>query len=622
VGEEAFAQKTTAEAREYRFTASPLQQSLDYLIKLLSALVVAFCVLYVVIYFLQPQASSHDEKLQRERDLARAVAATVTSMVPQGLVPMATLAMILGAVRMASRGAIVQRLSAVESMAAVNVLCMDKTGTLTTNRLRLERVHALDDAPDAAVQARLRLFAWASADSSNKSILALRAALGGMDHEIQVLDQLPFKSQNRYSAVRVAHQQSELVLVLGACEALRPHVEGNSWEPVWKELLCTGLRLLLFAEASTPDVPAFHGTLDSFRLRPLGLVALRDELRAEASAVLRDLAGQGVTLKIISGDNPETVRATVGHLDLPFAREPVVSGDELAKAQDAASLIRSRGVFGRVAPQQKVQIVAALQEQGCHVAMIGDGVNDVLPIKKADLGIAMGEGSAASKTVSGLVLENNNFALLPALLDEGRNILRNLRRCGKLFLTKNVYSLMLIVGSLFGLPFPYVPQQVTLLNFLTIGIPAFLITLSKERSTVAMRPGFLRDIARFVLPTGIVLGIAGLVMLALAAHYEADEKTERTLLLSTLVLLGLGNILRALRHGESGSLHGDTRFRWLAAVGLPVYLLMMYLPPTGRFFELTPLTWMHWGMVFSIAAPAFVVCELSDRAQVRWYGSW
>src|SRR5262249_27262132 len=154
---------------------------------------------------------------------------------------------------------------------------------------------------------------------------------------------------------------------------------------------------------------------------------------------------------------------------------PVVSGDELAKADNADHLIRSRGVFGRVAPRQKMQIVATLQGQGCHVAMIGDGVNDVLPIKKADLGIAMGEGSAASKTVSGLVLENNNFELLPATLDEGRNILRNLRRSGKLFLTKNVYSLMLIVASLFGLPFPYVPQQVTLLNFLTIGIPAFLI---------------------------------------------------------------------------------------------------------------------------------------------------
>jgi cation-transporting ATPase E len=619
VGAEAFAQKTTVEAREYRFTASPLQRSLDNLIKLLTALVVAFCALYVIVFLLQPPPESEAERLQRERNLARAVAATVTSMVPQGLIPMATLAMILGAVRMAARGAVVQRISAVESMAAVNVLCMDKTGTLTTNRLRLERVHVLNGTPDELVRERLRLFAWASVDTWSKSIQALRAALGKVAGELHLLDQLPFKSQNRYSAVRVRNKDSEHLLVLGACEALRPHVEGNAWEPIWKNLLCTGLRLLLFAESSASDVPAFRGSLDGCRLRPLGLVALSDELRAEAGGVLEDLAAQGIAFKIISGDNPETVRATVGHLNLPLACEPVVSGDELARADDAANLIRARAVFGRVAPRQKVQIVATLQAQGSHVAMIGDGVNDVLPIKKADLGIAMGEGSAASKTVSGLVLENNNFELLPTTLDEGRNILRNLRRSGKLFLTKNVYSLILIVGSLFGLPFPYVPQQVTLLNFLTIGIPAFLITLSKERSTAAMRPGFLREIARFVLPTGVILGIAGLVMLLLAAHYVGDERTDRTLLLSALVLLGLGNILRILRHGEAGSLHGDTRFRWLAAGALPVYLLTMYLPPTAHFFELTPLAWPQWVLVLCVAVPAFVACKLIDKCGERWY---
>jgi cation-transporting ATPase E len=618
VGAEAFAQKTTVEAREYRFTASPLQRSLDYLIKLLTALVVVFCALYVAIYYLQAPAGSHEEKLEGERNLARSVAATVTSMVPQGLIPMATLAMILGAVRMAARGAVVQRISAVESMAAVNVLCMDKTGTLTTNRLRLERVHVLNGAPDELVRERLRLFAWASVDTGSKSIQALRAALGEVAGDLHLLDQLPFKSQNRYSAVRVRNKDSDHVLVLGACEALRPHVEGDAWEPTWKDLLSTGQRLLLFAEAKADEVPAFRGSLDGCRLRPLGLLALSDELRAEAGAVLEDLAGQGIAFKIISGDNPETVRATVGHLELPLAREPVVSGDELAKADDAANLIRARGVFGRVAPRQKLQIVATLQAQGCHVAMIGDGVNDVLPIKKADLGIAMGEGSAASKTVSGLVLENNNFELLPATLDEGRNILRNLRRSGKLFLTKNVYSLMLIVGSLLGLPFPYLPQQVTLLNFLTIGIPAFLITLSKERSTAAMRPGFLREIARFVLPTGVILGAAGLVMLLFSAYQFADEKTERTLLLSTLVLLGLGNILRVLRHGESGSLHGDTRFRWLTTAALPVYLLMMYVPPTARFFELAPLAWTQWGVVLSVVVPAFLLCKVVDRLERRW----
>src|SRR5262249_40614733 len=281
----------------------------------------------------------------------------------------------------------------------------------------------------------------------------------------------------------------EQVLVLGAGEALRPFLEADhSWEAIGKELLPTGLRLLLFAEGEE-IAPSGDGARSffllhsaSFLLRPLALIALSDELRPEAGGVREARGERGIGFKILSGDNPETVRATVGHLRLPLAREPVVAGDQLAAAPDAAAVIRDRSVFGRVAPQQKVAIVTTLQTQGQHVAMIGDGVNDVLPIKKADLGIAMGEGRAATRTVAGLVLENNNFDLLPATLAEGRIILRNLRRAGKLFLLKNVYTLLLIVlgVGVFGLAFPYEPQQVTLLNSLTIGVPVFAITLSRR----------------------------------------------------------------------------------------------------------------------------------------------
>jgi cation-transporting ATPase E len=624
VGAAAFAQQTTVEARSYLFSASPIQKSLDTLIKVLTAIVVFFCALYVVFYFLQGPRESASERTERERHLAKSVAATVTSMVPQGLIPMATLAMILGAVRMATRGAVVQRISAVESMAAVNVLCMDKTGTLTTNRLRLEKLQPLDGTPEGIARERLRLFAWASVDSGSKSIQALRTALGGALNGVELLDQLPFKSQNRYSAVRVRCQNSKHTLVLGAAEALRPyfaevfqsrererpeqlpsaapvaHAPGS--ESSEETLLKTGLRLLLFAEALSAVTP-FHGSLDGLQLRPLALLGLSDELRPQAGAVLEDLAGQGIGFKIISGDNPETVRATVGTLDLPLAREPVVAGDDLASSNDANYLIRTRSVFGRIAPRQKMQIVTALQAQGSHVAMIGDGVNDVLPIKMADLGIAMGEGSAASKTVSGLVLENNNFELLPATLEEGRTIVYNLRRSAKLFLTKNVYSLMLITGSLFGLAFPYVPQQVTLLNFLTIGVPAFLITLSKQPKAKPTRGRFLREVGRFVLPTGLAIGAAGLVILRLGGLWY-DEQTARTLLLSTLVLSGIGTLARVLSD--------DRRLRWLAVAVLPIYLPAMYIPVLGRFFELTPLTMGQWGLAVLSAALAFALCLLGN----------
>ncbi|HEY7156032.1 MAG TPA: HAD-IC family P-type ATPase [Gemmataceae bacterium] len=614
VGAASFAQRTAHEARSYHYSASPIQQSINRLLVVLTGTAIVLCLSYVVLNRLRPVSRT---------DLWQMIAATITSMVPQGLVLMATLAFVLGAVRMSRRGALVRRLSAVESMASIDTLCMDKTGTLTTNRLRLEKVCPLDESlPEETIRARLRLFASASLDHGSKSLAALRAALGEVHAE--TLDQLPFKSQNRYSAVRVRDGSTERVLVLGAGEALRPFLRYmDKWETEWRDMLGTGSRLLFFADAEGLSDRKFAGSLEGFSLRPLALVALSDELRPEARHVLEELADQSIGFKVLSGDHADTVRAAIAPLAAgtnaaavkALAETPVVSGAELQAASDPAELIRTRHVFGRVSPRQKVEIVAALKKQGLHVAMIGDGVNDVLPIKNAHLGIAMGDGAAASKTVAGIVLETNDFALLPETLEEGRVILRNLRRAGKIFLVKNVFSVVLIVGALgvFGLPFPYLPRQVTLLNFLTIGVPAFLIMLSRERSAAASAPRFLREVGSFAIRTGVVIGVAGLLLLWLSNRvWRDDETTQRTLLLSLLVLMGLTTILRALSDGAVRPSTGDRRFRWLAAAALLIYLAIMYWGPVGGFFDLTPLTALQWVRVLPVACGAYLALWLSD----------
>ncbi len=404
VGAQSFAQRTAHEARSYRYTASPIQISINCLLAVLTAAAVVLCLGYFVLYELG------DVPLT---DLWRMIAATITSMVPQGLVLMATLAFVLGAVRMSRRGALVHRLNAVESMASIDTLCMDKTGTLTTNRLHLENVFVLDETmPEEEVRRRLRMFASASLDRGSKSLAALRVALG--ETETELLDQLPFKSQNRYSAVRVIGRPREPsgaasaaqlaapttevgaasragqvvplgsrhlppagslehVLVLGACESLRPFTgETKRWEARERDLLGAGLRLLLFAEAENAPDRVFAGSLDGFALRPLALVALSDELRPEARRVLEELASQGIRFKVLSGDHADTVRATLAPLaagtNAPaieaLAQTPVVSGAELQAAADPAELIRTRCVFGRVSPAQKVEIIAALKKQG------------------------------------------------------------------------------------------------------------------------------------------------------------------------------------------------------------------------------------------------------------------
>jgi len=621
VGTASFANRTSIQARRYHVSASPLTRVINRLVQILSYTAAVLCLLYTIAFFLESRPP--EENKAATRAYVGMIAATITSMVPQGMVLTATIAFSVGAVLMSRRGALVQHLNAVETMAAVDVICTDKTGTLTTNRLKLDHVTCLHPTlGEAEVRRRLAWFAGASIDRQNKNLEALRDALGSADADL--IDQIPFKSANRYSAVRVRADGGEHLLVLGAPETLATRVNDwlavnggdDAWQSSLDSLRKRGLRVLLLAQAPVFTL-ADKTVLPDWPLEPLALACLADELRPEAADVLQKLHEQGIAFKVISGDNPETVKGTVSHLDLPLARDPVVTGAELAQSPNASALIRERSVFGRVSPEQKVQIVDTLKKEGFCVAMIGDGVNDVLPIKKADLGIAMGAGSQASKTVAGLVLETNNFALLPETLEEGRTIVRNLRRTSKLFLVKNVYSLILILtyfcGS-FGFYFPYVPQQVTLLNWSVIGIPAITIAFSRQRSTQATKPRFLREVGSFALRTGILFGIAGIVIQFLAQDlHPGEEPTQRAMLLSTLVLLGISALWRALDDGEPAHMPRDWTFRMLGLLAIPLFLFAMYTPFAAEFFELVRLGWTEWAYVSAVALATYGATLLTDR---------
>lgn len=594
VGLEAFAHHTTVAARDYQFRPGPLQNTLNVLIRALTAIALVLCGSYVVLYVIRDMPTT---------DLVQMVAATITSLVPQGLVLMATVALTLGAVRLTARGAAVQRLAAVEAMASVDVLCTDKTGTLTTNELTVDSIHIVA-GDESTRRAALGLFVWATVDEGNRSIRALRSVLDKPDHAYAVVDQIPFQSQNRFSAVRVRTYQSERILVLGSLDALRARFDGEGIGPIeerFRELLPLGLRLLAFAEGMSP---AFDGPL-----RPVALIALRDELRPDAPIVLQKLGGQGVRIVVLSGDHPETVRATISHLNVALDAGEIRTGAELDVAPDREILVAKTSIFGRVTPQQKKEIVRTLQRQGHRVAMIGDGVNDILVVKSADLGIAMGAGTSATKTVAGLVLENDRFDLLPLVLDEGRTVVHNVRRAARLFLLKNVYTLILIV-VLVGIlreAFPYLPQQVTLLNALTIGGPVLLLLIGKAPPGVAVRPAFLPEIARFVFGMGLPIGIAGLLVWQTGAGVEE----KRTLLLTTLILAGLVVVLIT---GE-----GDHRLTAWVCFALLVYFVLMSIAPLAYFFALTPLNRVQWATAMAAALLAVSIGQLTISVYSRWF---
>jgi cation-transporting ATPase E len=279
-------------------------------------------------------------------------------------------------------------------------------------------------------------------------------------------------------------------------------------------------------------------------------------------------------------------------LGIVDSEEPVFTGKQLESASQKAEAIRDHTIFGRVSPQQKLQIIETLQKGGAQVGMIGDGVNDILALKKSDMGIAMGSGSSAARTVAGMVLEKDDFSLLPKVMRQGKVILSNLRKAAKLFLLKNVYTLLLIIVGmgLFGYEFPYLPQQVSLLNALTIGGPAFLILIQRRQESQPPKghPGeFLQEVGIFALTSGLITGLLGLAVWIISRNEMGNDiETDRTLVLTSVILMGLGNVW----------LIGKTDRRlhlWIGFAGL-IYLLVMYLPISAYFFELQPLGLLPW----------------------------
>jgi cation-transporting ATPase E len=354
--------------------------------------------------------------------------------------------------------------------------------------------------------------------------------------------------------------------------------------------------------------------------QPLALIGFRDEIRPEAVAALINLHAQGIDFKVLSGDHPETVRSALATLSVPIDDNLIMSGPELAKAKDSEAIIHRCKIFGRLAPRQKQEIIASLQRQGNFVAMLGDGVNDILSIKQADLGIAMGAGSAATKTVAGLVLMHDDFSLLPAAMTEARIVVHNLRHAGKLFLVKNVYTVLLVMLSMiaFAVSFPYLPQQVTLLNLLTIGLPAAIITFGRDAGPQTNRSLFLYEIVFFAVTTGVIIGLAGCVLLLLSACWRHDPTSmQRTLLLALLVFLVPQTLIRAFRYAvRLNSLH-TLLLLGVTLLALPLYITAVYLKPTADFFRLEPLKWADWTLVIAVLIPTMIGLTLLDWTVIR-----
>ena len=496
VGESAYANRIAAEAKVFARTSSEIQTSLDKLLVYIT---------WILVFAtpLQLWSQFNVNETGNWRDAAIKATGGLVGLVPEGLVLLTTLAFLTAAVQLTRQQVLVQELPAVEGLARVSVICLDKTGTLTTGNIAFEKLHLLGEANELEVHAALQ--AIANDTNANDTLSTIAQAIPRVQPWIQT-ERIPFNSTRKWQALQ---SESNGSWYLGAPEILSV----GSTPALVQELASEGRRVLMLGRSNQPI------NIDSLPsdLVPAALISLIEEIRPDAASTLAYFAEQGVTIKIISGDNPVTVGAIARRLGLQIddVCDARTLGDE---ASDMKDVIHTTTVFGRVTPEQKRSIVQALQETGEVVAMTGDGVNDALALKRADIGIAMNNGAPATKAVAQLILLDGQFSHLPSVINEGRRVISNVERVANLFLAKNAMSLVAIVSAaILSMPFPLLPRHLTLLSSITIGIPAFILALGPN--TDRFRPGFLQRVLSFAVPAGAIAGLT-----VIAANYFARGK--------------------------------------------------------------------------------------------------
>ncbi|MFB7879019.1 HAD-IC family P-type ATPase [Nocardia sp. NPDC056064] len=608
VGKDAYAAKLAEEASKFTLVHSELRSGIDKILKFITYLLIPAGALSIY-----NQLVSSGESW---RPAVTGMVAALVPMVPEGLVLMTSIAFAVGVVRLGKRNCLVQELPAIEGLARVDVVCADKTGTLTENGMRLSQVEPLGDF--GADEVKRALAALAGDDPRpNASVQAIGEALPDTPGWTQTAV-APFSSAKKWSGISYGDHGDWL---LGAPDVLLDPASADAAHA--EELGSSGLRVLLLARSDRPvDAADAPGAVS-----PAALVVLEQKVRPDAKGTLEYFASQHVSIKVISGDNAVSVGAVASSLDLPGG-DHAVDARKLPEDQAAlADVLDHETTFGRVRPDQKRAMVGALQSRGHTVAMTGDGVNDVLALKDADIGVAMGAGSPATRAVAQIVLLDNKFATLPYVVGEGRRVIGNIERVSNLFLTKTVYSVLLAflvglagVGSqIFGydpIGYPFLPRHVTIAAWFTIGIPAFILSLAPNNERA--RSGFVGRVMRLAVPSGIVIGVATFVAYLIAYAGPEASETQKvqagTTALITLIMIAVWVLALVARP-----------YVWwkvvLIAASVLAYLALFTIPFTREFFKLDPSNPRLTLAAFACGAVGIVLVELAWWVQARLSGN-
>ncbi|MCX5362682.1 cation-translocating P-type ATPase [Streptomyces sp. NBC_00124] len=595
VGREAYAAQLAEEASRFTLVHSELRSGISTILKYVTWMMIPAATGLVI-----------TQLVVKSNDLKDSIARTVggiVPMVPEGLVLLTSVAFAIGVIRLGRKQCLVQELPAIEGLARVDTVCLDKTGTLTEGGMDVTELRPLNGSDESYVRKVL----GALGESDPRPNASLKAIIDAYPdaEDWRCTESLPFSSARKYSGATLSEGNGESsTWLLGAPDVLLAADDPALAET--ERLNEQGMRVLLLTRAvrelDEPEVA--QGS------RATALVVLEQRLRPDAADTLRYFAEQNVRAKVISGDNAVSVGAVAGKLGLTGAtvdaRALPTDKEGMAKALDEGT------VFGRVTPQQKRDMVGALQSHGHTVAMTGDGVNDVLALKDADIGVSMGSGSEATRAVAQIVLLNNSFATLPSVVAEGRRVIGNITRVATLFLVKTVYSVLLAVLVVcWQVEYPFLPRHLTLLSTLTIGVPAFFLALApnKERA----KPHFVRRVMRYAIPGGLLAGVATFVTYLIARHHYTGKgalDAETSVATLTLFLISMWVLAIIARP------YTWWRAALVASMGAG-FLLVLVVPWLQDFFALklvgVTMPWIAVGISVVAAAVLELTWKWIDR---------
>ena len=592
VGKETYSSTLAEEARQFKIINSDLQEAINKIFKVITWIVPPLAVLLIITQLRIPEYTWQDASI--------GAVSGIIGMIPEGLVLLTSATFIVSIIKLSKYDTLVQELCATEVLARVDVLCLDKTGTLTQGDLRLSEVKNIGcrDSEEIDITLSALIHNLPSNNATQKAILDKYTEY---DKSIKCTDKIAFSSKRKWSGITFEELGT---WILGAPEIILGK-EYHFIENLVKDEAKKGKRVLLLANLHNKLNDNLEGRIES-----VALILIEDIIREAAPDVLEYFNTQGVDVKIISGDSPVTVsevarRAGVNNWENYVDARELPEDDEKLK-----ELINKTSVFGRVTPHQKKRIVLKLQEMGHTVAMTGDGVNDVLALKSSDCGIAMANGSDATKAVAQLVLMKSDFSALPKVVEEGRKQINNLERVSELFLSKTVYSIILaFICSILFIEYPILPIQLSLVGSCAIGIPSFFLALLP--STGGVKKGFLTRILTVSIPNGILLTLFTLMTFLISIQMKLPMMYSRTLAVLMFAGISMVILFRVARP--------LTKFKTVMCLSMFGIIVLAFLTPIGReIFSLSEIRLKHWIIslaVIVLSSP--LITRIVDIFRVR-----